>query len=263
MLFHGDLLQSCQTRVYRAPQFYGEGDQHLQDMVLHACSQVTHLSLVRLPARHTKWATSPSVNSYTHDCHLNHDDIIGMHSISYNLHMPLPSNRLCCTENSGAKSHVRGWRCFQARRCLSRLPPSWNQFIFFWGTAQENFPFGQGSCHQPRGAHVAEQQWKLLPRKFELHTSNSYISLLVTYMHIHPTYRCQAPMRTHALAASHSMMTLVMTPHHLTRMSISYPQIHCPLLSTLTHCTTCNSAHSRPSWPSLSTNPTWNCKVFS
>ena len=78
-----------------------------------------------------------SVNSYTKGCHLlNHDDVIGTRRVSYILYMPLPHTSQWKEEWGGAlelyptKLGKDGIPEPVAIPC-KKIPPSWNQFVFF------------------------------------------------------------------------------------------------------------------------------------
>jgi len=78
-----------------------------------------------------------SVNSYTKGCHLlNHDDVIGTRRVSYILYMPLPHTSKWKEEWGGAlelyptKLGKDGIPEPVAVPC-KKIPPSWNQFVFF------------------------------------------------------------------------------------------------------------------------------------
>jgi Rps23 Pro-64 3,4-dihydroxylase Tpa1-like proline 4-hydroxylase len=78
-----------------------------------------------------------SVNSYTKGCHLlNHDDVIGTRRVSYILYMPLPYTSKWKEEWGGALELYpttvgSGGVPEPAAVPNKRIPPSWNQFVFF------------------------------------------------------------------------------------------------------------------------------------
>lgn len=78
-----------------------------------------------------------SVNSYTKGCHLlNHDDVIGTRRVSYILYLPLPHTKGWKEEWGGAlelyPTQMGKDGMLEPEAMPSKkLPPSWNQFIFF------------------------------------------------------------------------------------------------------------------------------------
>ncbi|KIJ37481.1 hypothetical protein M422DRAFT_69393 [Sphaerobolus stellatus SS14] len=74
-----------------------------------------------------------SVNSYKTGCHLlNHDDVIGTRCVSYILYMPLPEDKHWEEAWGGALELYPVSEEGELQPIPSKkIPPSWNQFIFF------------------------------------------------------------------------------------------------------------------------------------
>jgi Rps23 Pro-64 3,4-dihydroxylase Tpa1-like proline 4-hydroxylase len=75
-----------------------------------------------------------SINSYRTGCHLlNHDDVIGSRRVSYILYMPLPVDKPWQPEWGGALELYPVVHTAPEPAAIpsKKIPPSWNQFIFF------------------------------------------------------------------------------------------------------------------------------------
>ncbi|GJJ07217.1 hypothetical protein Clacol_001417 [Clathrus columnatus] len=73
-----------------------------------------------------------SVNSYKSGCHLlNHDDVIGTRRVSYILYMPLPVGEKWDESWGGTLELYPAKNGEPETIPTKRIPPAWNQFIFF------------------------------------------------------------------------------------------------------------------------------------
>lgn len=119
-----------------------------------------------------------SVNNYTKGCHLlNHDDVIGTRRVSYILYMPLPATSEWKEEWGGAlelydtKLGKDGIPEPVPTPC-KKIPPSWNQFVFFevqpgksFHSVEEVVVGGEGD--EDRRARLSISGWFHAPQEGE------------------------------------------------------------------------------------------------